>query len=385
MSFFPDGRAVVIGIPPSFDLLSEISSANTIRLGTAFAHQSGWEILVPAISVSKAEIFLLTGTSFFQTEPKVLWEWLKLSKSDRVKAALYAEKGITFHPKVLLVEGRRKFAIVGSGNLSRGGLHGNVECAVFVESSALLRELLDWFDTVFGEAKPLRDAMVSDYERKWKLLRKPTKGLHRKQKQLEEEFETKAAAVMRHWDDAISDAKRFLNSSDFQKTYEGRKAGGGRIRQLLRFPSFDFDENGWQGFYSVKSLGHLIPLYRDRVFRKKSRLQKGLRGLVENDADVPKVLDDFLSPSGKFHIEGLGLNTISKVLAVHDPLKWAVYNTPVDVALREFGYRPPRGATPAEKFIAFTQMMDKFKSATGLPDAYALDAFFFDVYGRSKN
>ncbi len=96
MSLFPDSRGIVVGLPKSFDLLSELASADKIRLGTAFAHWSGWEILETAISGSKAEIFLLTGTSFFQTEPRVLREWLKLSKSNSVKAALHAKRELRF-------------------------------------------------------------------------------------------------------------------------------------------------------------------------------------------------------------------------------------------------------------------------------------------------
>lgn len=192
-----DGRALVIGMPQSFDLLSEIRSAKTIRLGTAFAHPSGWEILAPAISDSKAKTFLLTGMNFFQTDPKVLRKWLQLSKSGRVEAKLHMGKNITFHPKVLLIEGHRDFAIVGSGNLSRGGLHGNVECAVFVKSGVLLRELRGWFDDVFSSkpATTLEDRLVLNYERCWKPYRKPANALHKQQQKLEDDFVARTTAV----------------------------------------------------------------------------------------------------------------------------------------------------------------------------------------------
>jgi HKD family nuclease len=385
MSLFPDSRAIVVGLPKSFDLLSELASADRIRLGTAFAHWSGWEILETAISGSKAEIFLLTGTSFFQTEPRVLREWQKLSRSNSVKAALHAEKGVTFHPKVLIVEGRRNFAIVGSGNLSRGGLQGNVECAAFVESGAVLSELVLWFDGVFDAAAELRDGVISDYERKWKSLRKRAKELRDEQRKLQDDFAAKTAAVMQRWDDAVAAAKKYLKSSDFEATYESRKAGGKRIKQFLDYPAFDFDVDGWKGFYTVQALGHLIAIRRDRVFRKKDKLQDGLKKLIGADGQVPKVLNEFLAPRGKYRIDGLGLNAISKVLAVHAPQKWTVHNKPVAKALKKFGYIPPRGASEAEKFMAFTQMMDTFKAATGLPDAYALDAFFYDVYSKLKS
>jgi len=385
MNLFPESRAVVVGLPPSFQFLSELAAASKICLGTAFAHWSGWEILEGAISGSKAEIFLLAGTSFFQTEPKVLREWLKLTRSKDAKAALHAEKEITFHPKVLIVEGQKNFAIVGSGNLSRGGLQGNVECAAFIESGAVLKELAKWFDGLFEAATPLRDGVISDYERKWKSLRKRTKELCDEQRKLQDDFSVKTAAVMKHWDDAVNAAKTYMKSPRYEATYEGRKAGGNRIKEFLDYPAFDFDMDGWNGFYSVTELGHLIAIRKYQVFRKKKRLQDGLKELIASDGQVPKVLNEFPSPRGKYRINGLGLNAISKVLAVHAPQKWAVHNKPVAKALKKFGYIPPRGASEAEKFMAFIQMMDTFKAATGLPDAYAIDAFFLDVYSKLRS
>lgn len=79
-----------------------------------------------------------------------------------------------------------------------------------------------------------------------------------------------------------------------------------------------------------------------------------------------------------------GLNAISKILAVHAPSNWVAYNQPVEKTLRRFGYIPPRDASAAGKFAAFTRMMDAFKSATGLQDAYALDAFFYHLFREPK-
>lgn len=384
-----DGPAVVVGLPHSFDLCSEIASAETVRLVTAFAHQSGWEKLSGAISRSKAKtIRLLAGTSFLQTEPKVLAEWLELSSTGKLEAKLYhAESPITFHPKVLILEGQRSFAIVGSGNLSQGGLHGNIECAVFVESAALVTELRRWFDDIFSSsaAKPLTETLLENYRLWRKRWRNTAPALDKQRQQVEDEYLAKTAAFMKHWDDAVSAAKEFLKSHDFKDLYKGRTAGGSRIKQALRYPAFDFDKQGWKDFYSVHALGHLIPIYRDSIFTKKDRLQEGLRTLVSQGEGASTVLNEFLSKNGKFHIEGLGLNVVTKILAVHRPLRWAVYNAAMHKALRKFGYIAPRGGSPADKLIAFTQMMERFKLSTGLQDAYALDAFFYHVYEQLKS
>ena len=59
---------------------------------------------------------------------------------------------------------------------------------------------------------------------------------------------------------------------------------------------------------------------------------------------------------------------------------YPVYNGRVSLALAGFGYRHPRGASPADKYIAYRNAMRKFAEACGTngtkPDVLALDAFF---------
>ena len=98
------GNAVVVGLPRSFNLHRELLRATEIRLATAFAHWSGWELLRDSIENSGGRAKLLTGLSFCQTEPRVLQDWLRLSQCGRVRARLFADKTITFHPKVLIVK-----------------------------------------------------------------------------------------------------------------------------------------------------------------------------------------------------------------------------------------------------------------------------------------
>lgn len=372
MQLFSRGHAEVIGAPKSFDLLKELAAATSVRLAVAFAHESGWKMLKPSLDQSKATLFLLAGGSFFHTEPAVLRAWMEQA---RTEAKLYLAKGITFHPKVLIVEGPRSFAIVGSGNLSRGGLDTNVECGVYLTEPDQLDELLAWFNRVFADAKPVA-MVIDDYARKWNALSKAARELTMKQKELEADLIDTAEATMTRWNDAVSSAKKFLKETEFKSIYDSRLKAGKLIQKCLHFPDFNFSLAEWKQFYAEQALGHLIPIYRDRIFKKRTKLQNGLKQLVSSGGSE-HILELLLSKNRKFHISGLGLNTISKVLAVHAPDSFAVYNRPVEETLRSFGYKPPRVVTKAGKYLAYNRMMDKFKDETGLRDAYALDAFFY--------
>src|SRR5207248_977806 len=138
--------------PSNFDLCSMIKSASRIRLATAFAHQSGWKLISRAVREGHASCRMLTGLDFCQTDPAVLKAWLALVRDRRAAARLYIGDAATFHPKVLIVSnGKRRFAIVGSGNLSAGGFRDNVECSIFVMKKPLLDGLQCWFDSVFDD------------------------------------------------------------------------------------------------------------------------------------------------------------------------------------------------------------------------------------------
>lgn len=372
MKLFSGGRSELIGAPHSFNLLKEVTKATTIRLAVAFAHDSGWKMLKPSIDQSNADLFLLAGGSFFHTEPRVLRAWMR---HPRTEAKLYLTRDLTFHPKVFIVDGPRPFAIVGSGNLSRGGLKTNVECGVYLDTPAQLDELNKWFDQIFDDAQSLA-TVIADYEQKWKSLRQVARDLTAKQQGLEEDILNTAEATMARWSDALSSAREFREKPSFKSLYKDRKNAGKHIRECLHFPDFDFSLDEWRAFYAIPQLGHLIPILRDGIFKKRSLLQKGLQQLIVNSGSE-NILEALLSKDGKFRIRGLGINIISKLLAVYAPERFAVYNKPVEETLRSFGYVPPQGPSKAGKYLAYNRMMNKFKEETGLKDAYALDVFFY--------
>src|SRR5713226_8300301 len=92
---FGDGTAVVIGLPPEVDLCASIENSSEIRLATAFAHWSGWEMIERAVRKAKGKSKLLTGLDFCQTEPAVLKDWLELVKERRAVARLYIGNATT--------------------------------------------------------------------------------------------------------------------------------------------------------------------------------------------------------------------------------------------------------------------------------------------------
>ena len=168
-TLFPgvDGEALVFGLPANFGIVEEIKRSGSVRLATAYGKISGWELLEEAVLKSNASVYLLAGLDFGLTETGLLRRWLKLRQDGRVRAKV-CEHGANFHPKVLIAERHRDqgFAMVGSGNLSGGGLLNNIECSLYTEDDGVLLRLKRWFDRLFYDerASSITPSVIKEYE-----------------------------------------------------------------------------------------------------------------------------------------------------------------------------------------------------------------------------
>jgi HKD family nuclease len=375
------GNAYITGLPVGFQLAGALLHAKEIRLATAFAQPSGWDHVKSEIVAGTAAVKLLTGLDCFQTHPKLLQEWRELSvREDRINAKLAADD-LFFHPKVLIVasDGQPDFAIVGSGNLSDGGLQKNVECGLYVNDPDVVTKLIEWFEAQFDRASVLTDDSIAEYAPSYWKNHKRRKALEADHAAVSRKMATVGQAIIAKWKAAVQAAKNYFAGSGSKAHISGRRAGAQQLLQALKYPAFDFDRSGFDKFYSIKALGRLDPRYKGRIWKRAVRLRAALRALI---ADAESALPQVLERKGKLHVAGAGLNTISKILAAHDPKAWPVFNSRVEAALNDFGYRPPRGAGITGRYLAYKRLMQKFSDACGSGiDAFALDAFFYD---RSK-
>jgi HKD family nuclease len=379
------GAAFIVGLPDPFHLKIELQAAESIKLATAFAHWSGWRHLLPDIKKTKGTVKLLTGLSFCQTEPRVLYDWYERSRDGRIKARLFADKCTTFHPKVLLVKSSRKaFAVVGSGNLSDGGFVKNIECGLFSDDPNVYSSLDGWFERLFSDdtlTKQLREPDIRSYKRRYDAAKKANREVEQLQQEAEEDIGERHRAGLRQWKRAIGRAKTFFASAPFKKKYAVDRASvAKKIKRAVHYPTFDFDYVGLEKFYKIRGLGHLIEIAKANVWKRRKRLQAGLRFLIDDSNPIEERLDAVLS--GRYKVEGVSENFLTKVLAVHNPLKFTVWNDAIKRALGDFGYEHTRGLSKAQKYLEFAELMERFLKESGARSTLELDAFFFEHYDK---
>ncbi len=118
------------------------------HIAVAFLKYSGVEVIQDALidSLKKgAEFEIIVGLDFKTTDSKSIRFLLDLNKTyKKLKFYCYGDKennktDIVFHPKIYMFDnGREKTSIIGSTNLTRGGLESNFEVnTIFTEKNPL--------------------------------------------------------------------------------------------------------------------------------------------------------------------------------------------------------------------------------------------------------
>jgi phosphatidylserine/phosphatidylglycerophosphate/cardiolipin synthase-like enzyme len=165
--------------------------------------------------VQRRSCLCALGRAFFQTEPNLLLELRKLEEgsSKPLFHVKLASAFTTFHPKVWIIHGSTPAAIVGSGNLTGGGLVGNVECGIYTSTADDVAALQQWFEEQWKSAPPLEEA----YEKYIKSYHKIQPFLKPIRAMIDDATHEQAGGEAR-WrrNDAPSKAKRFWTSGSRQ-------------------------------------------------------------------------------------------------------------------------------------------------------------------------
>jgi len=179
-------------------LNEQIQNANFIRFAVAFAKNSGFQLIKDSLddffSKSGQAIFLI-GLDFSSTDPNVLRNLFSYQENSKSFELLCYRGGgtseiSTYHPKVYLINGteKRNTAIVGSSNLTRGGLFTNTEANIFISSTSESEFFSDISDTFLSLRLDDRRVIpnhefIDKYDELFKLNRKGKNVKHLKQYQ----------------------------------------------------------------------------------------------------------------------------------------------------------------------------------------------------------
>jgi len=123
----------------------ELQNANSAKMAVAFLKYSGVKVIEKALNnflKNNGNIEIIAGLDFKTTDPQSMHYFIQLQKQiSNLKFYCYGDKDenktdVVFHPKIYLFEkGHETTGIVGSTNLTRGGLLTNFEVNVVIKET----------------------------------------------------------------------------------------------------------------------------------------------------------------------------------------------------------------------------------------------------------
>jgi len=123
----------------------ELQNANSAKVAVAFLKYSGVKVIEKSLDTclrNSGKVEIIAGLDFKTTDPQAMSYLIQLQKQvPNLRFYCYGDKGINktnivFHPKIYLFEkGRETTGIVGSANLTRGGLLTNFEANVVIKET----------------------------------------------------------------------------------------------------------------------------------------------------------------------------------------------------------------------------------------------------------
>ncbi|MBI1780712.1 MAG: Helicase associated domain protein [Sphingobacteriales bacterium] len=222
-----------------FEIEQAIEFADEITICTAFLKYSGLKELLRGINQKEFKTTFFVGTNFYQTEPSAL----KQLFNDGHTIYLNRDKTPTFHPKIFFFRKQEKVKfIIGSANLTSGGLITNIETSVACETTtdsiiykSLIEELL-FFKTKSNKIEVLET--IADYENRYKIYRQ-------KHQNADLEFEIEEQVIIDNEKKREEERLRIIEEQNQKKKQLSKLKG----KHYDRFAISNEYRESWQNYF----------------------------------------------------------------------------------------------------------------------------------------
>lgn len=335
-------------------IISEgITAADQVVICVAFLKKSGLALIRNSLEAALkkgATVKIVVGTDFFLTEPDALQGIFDLCAPHQKNASLFLceTASATFHPKIYYwSKNGTAQVIVGSANLTAGGLKENIEVSVLhtlQENSEFTKKLLSFVAELENDERVCRVTFldISRYRRKYEIYRRK---LNKAEKEAKKEVES-----LFSFDE--KKLKKYLKEYSLNKGEQGelkeKRANYKKAKSLLDKLATeeirskeDFSDiyEKLVGSQDSRALWHSGGLFRskNKVAEHYEHFIEMLKMIRSNLNSADNVLFDKCRQHAQ-QIEGLGPNVITEIMNTYAPEKFAVLNNNPASSLSHLGF-----------------------------------------------
>ncbi|ELF6204795.1 TPA: phospholipase D family protein [Pseudomonas putida] len=373
-------------------VLDSLRHAHHFECLVAFAKSSALpDLLAPleqALNRGMTARFAI-GLSFHLTEPRFLRKLLELSRRGGVD--LYLSTGdATFHPKIYASqEPKRCTVVLGSANLTAGGLYDNHEASVLIDGpdTALFTEVQTYFDALIadGSIAPATKKRIDAYAAEF-AIHDAWRKMARKRAVRISHAGAQDLTVLA---DQLEEMKRDDSPHGCAAQQVLRKTNLRLARRQIRDLATPSRAVAW-GFLTRYEA--LITLFHSGgLHRAKTRVASVPARFLAAIADIAG--QPGLPPAASFevlhahfeNITGAGINLLTEILHALDNRRFAVMNQNAVTGLAVAGFggypdHPTKTNVDGALYARYCEQARTVQSALGLANLTELDALFNYVY-----
>lgn len=370
----------------------------------AFAKFSGWKLIRDTLAERASQGLKATfvvGLDFYQTEPGVL-RAIRLLQSKAAASggeiSLYlggGPKRDTLHPKVYWFKGPGGQAlIVGSANMTSGGLSSNYELSAQLSGSAAKQQA--WLERWIAARIKAKDivevteGMIKRYEKRRNIYQVAMKNAERQAARSMEADAGHTITLEALLVEMRADEGRDGFAQSMAQRRQNLPRARAQIAVLARKP--DLKRSDFlKAYEKLIGLWHSGGIARGKttVAKRSARLQVALRALAADPSDDPAILFDLLQ--GHFaKIPRAGTNVLTEILHARDPSRFPVMNqnSVAGMALANItGYprEPNKTSVDGARYARFASDAERLRQSLGLADFSELDALFNFAYWKKDD
>lgn len=370
-----------------------LQNADEVYIAVAFLKMSGIRALLPYFG-KNIRFRIIAGTNYGITEPNALNVIHEYAQKTDVKGYLNSLKSRTvFHPKMYLIkEGRNGHILIGSANLTNGGLEANHECSIYhkcrIEDKVWNDAVGQFNDSILPEnADLLSDRVISIY-----------RDYYKHQKKINESIQQFPDVS----DNLLYDLARLktyfekLNKQEMPKELAEKRNHYLEARKILeQIRTKQLSSRQFNSLLEelVGKKGQLGYWYSNGMFRLKGNIfqhQKEFTELVTNiKSNLNKTPAAIYNEAKRISekIKGVGPNFIGEIMMSYAPQKLANINRNPITVLREEGkvdIKSHSQSFTGKDYQEYNNIVQEIGFKLGLKDMLETDYFFNNIYQQIK-
>lgn len=317
------------------------------------------------------------------SHPEAFSKLLSDSYKNKTSVNIIIQKNQVYHPKVYITKTGNSFtAFIGSANFTAGGLSNNFEMTFQTSNKKICCDLLEWFEKeLLTKSKPLTQRFINTYSAQYQQRLSAEKINRKAVSKIKNDIEEDLQSSLKKRSLLIRNLKKIRRSPSYELYKVKRRETIKELKDYLDYPNFK--KIDLKAFFGVKTLGTIVAIkVKGQIQKNPQKFSALMKFLCNDKIPIDVRLNEALT--GELAIKSVGIGFLSKVLVIHDPQNYFVYNKEFEEIFKPLGLSLPRGLDFGKKYELILNILESVRKEAGINNFATLDECLLDLKSKTN-